>query len=225
MAARAWLGSTLAAAVVGAAILSGTAGASSRTAELPSLYVNYTMNCTFTITTDSGAPATSIAPGEYEIQVRTPAIFAMIDLSGDLGNPSDMTACRSFVQFALTGPSVNLYTDLQEGDEDYGLLQTTFQPNSTYTAVDDNQPSVARVTFTTTGAGTAPPTLKNPEGTGLGASKGTASQDIVGSDIANSHLLGSLDAIVYASGKLSLSHNGNVVKDLKAGKWTFSVDD
>jgi len=223
MAARVGRFSILAAVLSAAAVLVPAVAARPVDAELPTLYVSYTMNCTFTITGDSGQTVTSIAPGEYEIDVTTPVVFADVDLSGDLANPADMTACRSFAQFQLTGPGVSVATTLQDGDEDYELLSGTFQPSSTYTAVDLNQPSVARVVFSTTATGT-PITAPNPEGAGLGASKGTASQDIVGSAVG-SKLLGSLDAIVYKDGKLSLTHNGNKVGSLKSGQWTFSVDD
>jgi hypothetical protein len=209
-------------ALVLAAVVVQPAGART-SANFPTLDVSYTMNCTFTITGDNGAPVTTIAPGSYQIYVSTPEVFAEVDLSGNLANPNDMTACRSFVQFQLTGPGVNLSTDLQEGDEDYGLLDATFKPSSTYTAVDNNQPTVARVAFSTAASGTpvAPPSV---EGSGAGSSKGTASQDIVGSAI-KANLKGSLDAIVYKNGKLTLSHNGNAVKNLKTGNWSFSVDD
>jgi hypothetical protein len=36
---------------------------------------------------------------------------------------------------------------------------------------------------------------------------------------------GALDAIVYKSGKLTLSRNGKAVKFLKTGRYTFAVDD
>jgi hypothetical protein len=36
---------------------------------------------------------------------------------------------------------------------------------------------------------------------------------------------GSLDAIVFKSGKLSLSRNGKTVSSLKTGRYTFAVDD
>ncbi len=224
MVARVGPFSMLAAAFVVAVVLVPTAGARTSSSADPQLDVTYAMNCTFTITSVTGQPVTSIAPGDYQIQITTPIVFADIDLSGTLGDPSNMTACRSFVQFQLTGPGVNLYNDLQEGDEDYELLNATFAPSSTYTAVDNNQPTVARVVFSTTAGGT-PQTSVNPEGVGLGASAGTQSQDIVGSDTANATLRGSLDATVYASGKLSLTHNGNNLPTLKSGKWNFSIDD
>jgi len=190
--------------------------------ELPTLYVNYALNCTFTITGDSGQTVTSIAPGEYEVDVMTPEPFAEVDLSGDLGNPSDMTACRSSVQFQLTGPGVSLSSTLYDGDSAFQLLTATLQPNSTYTAVDLNQPTVARDVFTTSAtASTA--TLANPSSGSTSVTKGTPSQDIVGSALAP--LRGSLEAIVYADGKLSLTHNGNAFTSLKTGRWNFSIDD
>jgi hypothetical protein len=219
--------SVLAVMFATAAVLVASAGAGTKSNADPTLNVTYAMNCTFTVTSVTGQPVTSIAPGAYQIQVTTPVIFAAVDLSEALSNPSDMTACRSFVQFQLSGPGVNVSSTLQDGDEDYELLNATFQPSSTYTAVDNNQPSVARVVFTTTASGT-PQQLPNPEGTGLGASAGTSSQDIVGSDTslgANATLRGSLDAIVYADGKVSLTHNGNAFTSLKSGKWTFAVED
>ena len=42
-------------------------------AALPTLYVNYNMNCTFGITDDSGKAVTSIAPGTYQVQITTPS--------------------------------------------------------------------------------------------------------------------------------------------------------
>lgn len=207
--------------VLAAAVLVSSAGARTNVAANPTLYVNYAQNCTFTITGDNGLPVSTIAPGSYEIDVTTPLPFAEPDLSGDLGNPNDMTDCKSFVQFALTGPGVNLSSTLNDGDSAYALLQATFQPGGTYTAVDNNQPSVARDVFTASTTGT-PVSPTNPS-SGTSLSKGTSSQDIVGSALLP--FRGSLDAIVYAGGKLSLSHNGNVVKTLKSGRWTFSVDD
>src|SRR5262249_13977503 len=52
---------------------------------------------------------------------------------------------------------------------------------------------------------------------------GTPSVDIAGSAVAP--FRGALDAIVFASGKLSLSRNGHAVKSVTTGHYTFSVDD
>jgi hypothetical protein len=193
---------------------------SSRTRVLPTLYVDYTMNCTFAITDDAGKRISSIAPGTYQIQIQTPVAFGAVDLSGI----HDMTACKSYVQFQISGPGVNLFTTLGDGDSAFWLYTETFLPSGTYTASDQNQPSVARLVFTTAASGSAgAQSGSTSSSTTSGSAKGTPSTDIVGSQ-ANP-FRGSLDAIVFKSGKLSLSRNGKVVGFLKSGRWTFSVDD
>jgi hypothetical protein len=181
--------------------------------------VKYTMNCTFSITDDSGRTVTSIAPGTYQVFVTTPVVFADVDLSGVF----DMTACKSYVQFQLSGPGVSLSTTLQDGDEDKDLLSADFQPSSTYTAQDLNQAAVTRTTFTTQATGSATGPAGTGGGTVSGSSKGSTQQSLVGS--AANPFRGSLDAIVYKTGNLSLSRNGKKVTSLKTGRWTFSVDD
>jgi hypothetical protein len=199
-----------------AAALALVPAAGSRPAVLPTLYVQYTMNCTFSITNDNGGPVSSIAPGTYQVSIRTPVSFAEVDLSGIF----DMTACKGFVQFKLSGPGVDAFDNLGDGDNAFDLLTETFQPSSTYTAVDLNQPSVARAVFTTAATGSP----NAPAGTSSSISgKGTPSTDIAGSEAIP--FRGSLDAIVYAGGRLSLTRNGRPVTSLKSGKWTFSVDD
>src|SRR5262245_55759499 len=89
--------------VTPAAVLA-TAGAGSRDTVLPSLYFDYAMNCSFTVTDDNGRRVTSIAPGTYQVFVRSVVVFAMVDLSGI----DDFTACKGFVQFQLSGPGVNV---------------------------------------------------------------------------------------------------------------------
>jgi hypothetical protein len=207
--------STLTAALGGAVILV-PAGTARPRAVLPTLYVAYTMNCTFSISDDTGKRVSAIAPGTYQVFVTTPTVFADVDLSGVF----DMTACKSFVQFQLTGPGVALSTTLQDGDEDKEILKATFQPSATYTAQDLNQAGVTRTTFTTQASGTA----AAPSGpTSSVSGKGSSQESLVGS--AANPFRGSLDAIVYKSGKLSLSRNGKPVTALKEGRYTFSVDD
>jgi hypothetical protein len=208
--------STLAAALAAVAVLVPAAGARPG-AVLPTLYVDYTINCTFSISDDSGKKVSSIAPGTYQVLVTTPIVFADVDLSGIF----DMTACKSYVQFQLNGPGVSLSTTLQDGDEDKEILKATFQPSATYTASDLNQAAVTRTTFSTQATGAvAAPTGPTSSST---SAKGTPSTDITGSE-ANP-FRGALDAIVYKSGKLSLSRNGKTVTSLKEGRYTFSVDD
>ena len=132
---------------LGAAAL-GLIAVGSAQAAKPTIYVNYTIGCTFTITDDSGKAVTAIPAGDYQILVRTPGSFGGVDLSGIF----DMTACKGAVDFRLTGPGVSLATTLDDGDADSDFLYTTFMPSSTYTAVDGHQPTVAHATFATTSA-------------------------------------------------------------------------
>ena len=199
-----------------AAFAVGAAPAGGSRAALPTLYVAYTMNCTFSISDDSGRAVTVIPPGTYQISIRTPVSFAEVDLSGIF----DMTACKGFVQFKLTGPGVSAFDNLGDGDNAYDLLTETFQPSSTYVAQDLNQPSVARLTFATAATGTATGPATS---TSSSTSKGSTQKELVGS--AAIPFRGALDAIVFKSGKLSLSRNGKAVSFLKSGRWTFSVDD
>ena len=104
--------------------------------------------------------------------------------------PNDFTGCKGWVQFQLTGPGVSLFTTLDTGCDAFLILpQQTFKPNSTYTATDLNQPSVARASFTTLASG-SPVSPKSPYGTTSG--KGTAQQDIVGSAAVKATLSGSV---------------------------------
>jgi hypothetical protein len=216
--------STLAAPLAGAAALVPTGGARPADSVLPTLYVNYTMNCTFSITGDNGARVSSIPPGTYQVFVTTPMVFADVDLTGVF----DMTACKSFTQFQLTGPGVNLSTTLQDGDEDKELMKATFQPSGTYIAVDNNQPSVARVAFTTTATGSAGAVASPTSSSSSG--KGTTETSIVGSGVKSSSaaalpLRGTLLATVSAAGTPRLMFRGKPVATLKAGRYTFSVSD
>jgi hypothetical protein len=194
---------------------------------LPTLYVNYTMNCTFTITGDNGARVTSIPPGTYQVFITTPMVFADVDLTGI----TDMTACKSFTQFALTGPGVNLATTLQDGDEDKELDRATFQPSSTYLAVDNNQPSVARFSFTTTATGSASdvtgPTTSSTSGKGDTQSSllGSSAKSSTSTAGASLPLRGTLVATVSASGTPKLTYKGKGVTTLQAGRYTVSVSD
>jgi hypothetical protein len=207
--------SSLTAVLAATAVLPPAAHAGSGAVQ-PTIYVEYTMNCTFSISDDNGRRVTSIPPGTYQVLVTTPMVFADVDLSGI----SDMTACKSFVQFQLMGPGVSLSTTLQDGDEDKEMLKATFQPSATYTAQDLNQAGVTRTTFSTQASGSA----VAPTGPASSVSgKGSSQASLVGS--AANPFRGALDAIVYKSGKLSLSRNGKTVSSLKTGRYTFSVDD
>jgi hypothetical protein len=181
----------------------------------PSLYATYSPNCTFTWTGDNNATVTSLPPGAYDVVVMTPFAF---------GN--GLASCL-FVQFHLTGPGVDLDTDLGQGDAEIEQHTVTLQPNATYTVQDDGRPAQTRRTFTTAASGTASSGGSGSTASGSTSStaktKGTPSVDIAGSAVIP--FRGALDAIVYKSGRLTLTKNGKAVKSVKTGRYTFSVDD
>jgi hypothetical protein len=197
-------------AAAAAAGLGGTARA-----DLPTIYVNYTMSCTFGMTNAMGKALTSISPGNYQILVTSPVPFAAVDLVGI----NDMTACKGSASFQLTGPGVSLTTTMDDGDSDNAFIYATFQPNSTYTAVDTLQPSVARYQFTTSAtaaatAGTATTTLPPP-------TPGSASASIANPPPAKASLIGT----VTADGTVTLTLKGKRFTALHTGWYVVHVTD
>jgi hypothetical protein len=177
------------------------------------LNVTFNLNHTISLTTTSGSPVgttsgapTQIASGQYSLD---------FDDSVGVSGPS----------FMLTGPGVNISESLTLGEYPSGTLAAVFSPNSTYTWWDGETPGIV-FTFQTTSQSVGVQANGSQGSGGSTSSSGsgsTSQKDIVGSGLVP--FRGSLDAIVFASGKVSLSHNGNRVKTLKTGKWTFSVDD
>ena len=104
------------------------------------------------------------------------------------------------------------------GCEQDKIYLETFQPSATYTAVDLNQPSVARASFQTTATGTpVAPTVT------YGAGKGRSE---VGKDIVGSLALrGTLDATVAPGGAPSLTRAGKAVTALASGRYRLRITD
>jgi len=185
-----------------------TAGATA--ADAPSLFITFhaappritaTLANGTPLGTTSGAP-TVIAPGLYNL---------FLDDSAGVEGP----------QFDLRGPGVEFVENMFYGENPSAAFTATFQPSATYTWRNDEQPNVV-FTFATSASGGA--TGGGGGGTsGSGSTVGKPSTDIVGSAIVP--FRGSLDAIVYKSGKLTLTRNGKTVTFLKTGRYTFSVDD
>ncbi|HEX4519589.1 MAG TPA: hypothetical protein VH063_08435 [Gaiellaceae bacterium] len=198
------------------ALGAGSAQSAPSSSIAPTIYFSYTMDCTFSIVDDSGKAITSIAPGNYQIDVTTPIAFGTIPK-----NYSDMTACRGMPQFQLTGPGVNFVTTLTAGCEADYVTTETFLPSSTYTAVDNNQPTVAHGSFTTMATGT--PTKVNAGYGGTAGGKGTTSTDIVGSGLPT--IDGTLVGKLSTEGIPTLTRNGKVVTKVAAGRYRFTVTD
>jgi hypothetical protein len=204
---------TLATVIAVGLVSTGSAGL--RTTANPTLYFMYALNCTFTIVDDSGNTVTSIAPGHYQVDVRTPIVFGMYP-----GTPgqSDFYACRGVPQFQLQGPGVNLFTTMTAGCDSDRIFTETFQPNATYVAQDLNQPSVTHASFTTLASGASAPVTVT-----YGGGKGKAEQQsfLVGS----LSVKGTLQATVTANGALKLMSAGKTVSKLAAGRYKFAISD
>ncbi len=188
---------------------------------LPTLYVQYTSQCTFTVVNDAGQPVTSIAPGKYELDVSTPIMFRLLVPGGPSGNPNDFTGCKGYVQFQMTGPGVSAFTTLDSGCSSDNVIGTwTLQPSATYTLEDLNQPSVTKMTITTLAGGTPQLPTTSPYDTTSG--KGTISSDIVGSAVRPQ---GTLVVVLNPSGKLTLTQEGKPVTKLPTGRYIFALTD
>lgn len=197
------------------------AARSSSPAPLPTLYVAYTDQCTFTVVNDAGQPVTSIAPGQYELDVSTPIMFRLIAPGGPTGNPNDFTGCKGWVQFQMAGPGVSVFTTLDNGCSSDNVIGTwTLQPSSTYTLEDLNQPAVTKMTITTLAGGTPQLPTKTPYDTTSG--KGTLSTDLIGS---SAPVRGTLEGKLAANGKLTLTLKGKPVSKLQSGRYTFAISD
>jgi hypothetical protein len=201
------------------ALAIGVPGAT-RAATLPTIYVNYTMNCTFSLSLDSGAPVNSIPPGNYQVLVTTPIAFRLANIVNPA--PNDFTACKGWAQFQLTGPGVDDFTTLDVGCNPTALLpESYFAPNSTYTAVDNNQPGATRTTFTTLGSGTP----AQPAGLGPNSTSASSQGDIVGSALQGTGLKGLVLGTLAANGKLTLTIHGRPVSTLGQGNYKFRISD
>jgi len=131
--------------------------------------------------------------------------------------------------FHLTGPGVNLQTDLLAGDERAEPHTVLLQPNSVYTFRDERNLALGSIVFSTSGAGTG---VSSSGGSSGGGSSGggttsntpvTSNDDAVGSKVLRNQ--GSLAGSVTTAGKLTLRFKGKIVGALKAGRYTISVLD
>jgi len=190
---------------------------------LPTLYVDYSTNCTFVIVDDSGKHVSQIAPGTDQVQLNEPQPL-IANGSANSSGP----ACNGLAAFQLTGPGVTLTTSIDNGDG-VNLFTESFQAGSTYVAVDNNQPAVARVVFTTAASG-APATPSVPYSSVAGGKGSTSNTSVIGQKAKASVGVppmprGTLVAVVSAAGRPSLTFQGKPVTSLKAGRYTVQVAD
>src|SRR5215831_16948955 len=118
------------------------------------LNVTFFANDTVAVTLGDGTPVgtTSGAP------TIIPAGYYTVQISGPMGLPNGLP------YFQLTGPGVDLLSNLNEGGVDSARDQVTFATSSTYTWTDDAIPGVVH-TFVTSAeiGGAAPATAVSPK--------------------------------------------------------------
>jgi hypothetical protein len=195
----------LAAALAAAISLLAAAGGSA--AQL-TIDVTFSSTNTIAVTLPDGTPVGTSSGAPTQI----PAGYYTMVISGPMGLPAGLP------YFSLTGPKVDVLSNLNEGGTESQTIGVTFVPGSTYNWTNDATPGVV-YTFTTSSQvlGTAPVTPTSP-----GA--GTApSQDVVGSEVAPPRAV--LAAAVSVSGRLSLTSKGKKVSRLLPGTYRITVSD
>jgi len=201
-----------------AAILGGAASGSASAAipGVPSIYINYNPDCTFSMTVDPGVAITSssppgptLPPGNYQLLVSMP-------------NPDVGYACVT-PTFTLTGPGVNSVTVFPM-ESVYADLPVVLQPSSTYVAEDTNAPAATEKVFTTSATGSSSALIPTKPTTTVAGSGSESSQpDLLGSALAPYR--GSLQATVSAGGAATLDRDGRSVGALSAGRYELHVND
>lgn len=188
--------------------LFATGGAGAVT--LPSIYVDYSDSCTFTMRADGGitlaarsAPGPTVPPGLYQIVLTA---------------PKNAPSCP--MDFQLAGPGVNLVWEF--GGEALDSMATeTLLPSSTYTATDLRNSSRGYVVFSTSATGSSSSLVTQTPTTADG--KGQTVPGVVGSAVLP--FRGTVHVTVPSSGGLRITAQGRRVKRLKPGRYTTVVAD
>jgi hypothetical protein len=183
---------------------------------MPSIYVNYSANCTFTLTVDGGisvtsvtAPGPTLPPGTYELAVWLP-------------NPTEGYVPCGRPTFTLSGPGVSARTEFA-GMELLDERTVVLQPSATYQAEDANAPGSTRRFFTTAASGSNSVLLGSGPPAPSGPARGSVQNDPMGSAIPRYR--GKLAATIGRAGKATLTRGGTRVATLKAGRYDLAVDD
>ena len=165
-------------------VLAAGAAGSAHGAILPSIYVDYSDDCVFSMHADGGigltattAPGATIPPGSYQVVLRV---------------PQDAPSCP--MDFQLQGPGVQLHWDFG-GEAIPAQVVELLQPSATYVATDLRNPARFRAVFSTAASGSSSSLVTQPASTAKG---GESSHDVVGS--ARLAYRGVLGLTVRASG-------------------------
>jgi hypothetical protein len=197
-------------ALAGALAAAGAGGAA--TATLPTLYVNYGANCTFSLSVDSQTGVVPVAtgsvllPGDYQVLIESSVLY------------TSLSAPPCMPQFNLGGPGVNLSI----GFTSFGAsVPITLAPSGSYVASDAYAPTVT-TTFAASATGSSSSLVTTRTST-LPSTSSTSSEDPVGSAIGTGDLAyrGTLAVVGAAGGKLELRFRGKPVNALQAGRYTI----
>ena len=154
----------------------------------------------------TAAPGAVIPPGSYLILVNS-----------DVPDSRDI-----FHLFHLSGPGVNVSSDLLPCENPRPLYAVTLLPSSTYTYEDSRNPQLAPIVFSTSATGSSADTNANLGGPATGKSQGTTSNtSVLGTDGKapfRGTLLGTVSPAPHPE------PHGKPVSSLKSGRY-FSVDD
>ena len=191
------------------------ASASAIVPGIPTIYVEYSPNCTFALSVDGGTtvtatspPGPTLPPGGYQIQVL-------------MANPAAGYSCGTPV-FTLTGPGVSSTTTFPAESLLDNHVLPSLRPSSTYVAEDENAPAATRVYFSTAASGSSS-SLLSPPTSSSGTNSGSSQGDIVGSAVLP--YSGRLAATVAAGGGATLTQGGRAVTTLKPGRYDIAVSD
>jgi hypothetical protein len=182
----------------------------------PELTLAYSAGNTLELIPPGGSPVSAGSPG-----AQLPFGAYQVDIIDDAADGSDPVH-----MFQLSGPGVNLSTDLQGGDDKSEIYQETLAASSTYTFSDTAEPGLAPIVFRTTGTTVSSPaqTVSTPRP--VGTTPSSTNVGVLGSGVAKKlSYRGTLQATVGASGKPTLSSGGRPVSTLRAGRYAISVVD
>jgi hypothetical protein len=184
-------------------------GAASGHAAQLTLDVTFSSTNAIAVTLPDGTPVGTSSGTPTQI----PAGYYTVLVSGPMGLPAGLP------YFSLTGPKVDVLSNLNEGGIESQTYGVTFQPSSTYTWTNDAIPGVTYA-FTTSSQvlGTAPATATSPK-----SGPPASSSDPVGSEVVTPQ--GTLVAAVSTSGHLSVDLHGKSVSRLAAGLYSITVTD
>lgn len=178
---------------------------------LASIYVDYSADCTFTLTVDPGTPVTAssgsgptVQPGTYDVLTWMP-------------NPNQGYVPCGTPTFLLTGPGVRA-TTVFRGQELHDEQIVVLQPGSTYVAVDQYAPAGTRHVFSTADSGAAVAGASPTSG-----GSGTSTQpDLIGSESVATQ---KLRCVVAVTGDVSLGSHGDLAAVGQVGRYTLTIVD